>query len=273
VFKRQAFALAAALAIASASLAADVTIVMTMTMEGKAPGMAGQEMPRTVTHIKGLKSATVVEMGGNEMVNITDAANRRVVMLNRQQRTATVFDAATGKTGTGKSAAPSGLDIKITPTGRKRTINGIECSEHTFTANVRVDEMMGGAETPPEMAAMLQGVSMKLDGSIWSAPTGPGAADYMAFMKAAVDRNVLGLMANAMPGLSGGLNQMMAAMAKAPGIPYLTETAMTVEGTGPMVEVMRQMGMTMMRMEVTSVTTDPIADSMFEIPEGYKITK
>jgi hypothetical protein len=33
---------------------------------------------------------------------------------------------------------------------------------------------------------------------------------------------------------------------------------------------MRQMGPMKMKMEVTSISTDPVPDSLFEIPEGYK---
>jgi hypothetical protein len=97
-----------------------------------------------------------------------------------------------------------------------------------------MDQMLGAAQVPPEAMAMLAGMSMRADGSIWSAATGPGASDYMAFAKAALAKDFAELM-SAMTGLPGGLDQMMAAMAQAQGIPYLTEVTMTVEGSGQMV--------------------------------------
>ncbi|MBA3886452.1 MAG: hypothetical protein H0X67_12075 [Acidobacteria bacterium] len=272
MFTRQAVALVAALALASASLLADVTIVTTMTMDGGAPGMmAGQQMPRLVTHVKGMKAATVVETGATTMTSIIDLTRRRVVMLNSQDRTAQVLDGTPAAAD--KSIPIPKMDLKVTPTGRKRTIQGVECTEHTYTMTVQMDQVMGGGQVPPEAAAMLQGVSMKMDGSVWSATTGPGAAEFMAYTKAFVDQNMMAVMASGMPGLAGGIDQMMAASTQAPGIAYLTEMTMTVEGTGQVVEMMRKMGPMKMRMEVTSISTDSVPDSMFEIPQGYKTVK
>jgi hypothetical protein len=267
VFKRQLCTLVAALAIASASLSADVTIVMTMSMEGGMPGMAGQAAPRMTTHIKGLRSATVIETGQMTMTNIVDLANRRVVILNSQDRTAQVFDSTSPKAE--QTFQMPEMDFKLEATGRTRQLRGVECAEHTYQLTIRMDEMMGGAQVPPEATAMLAGISMRMDGSIWSTTAGPGAAEYMAYAKAALQKDILELM-SAMTGLAGGLDQMMSAMAQAPGIPYLTEVTMTAEGAGPVVDMMRQMGPMKMKMEVTSVSTDPVPESLFEIPEGYK---
>jgi hypothetical protein len=267
VFTRQVFTFVAALAIASASLSADVTIVTTMSMEGGMPGMAGQKPPQMVTHIKGMRSATVIDTGTTTMTNIVDLANRRVIVLNSQDKTAQVFDSSSPRAE--KTLPMPEMDFKLRSTGKSRQIRGVECSEHVYEITINMDQMMGGAQVPPEAGAMLAGVSMRMDGSIWAAPTGPGAAEYMAFMKAAQAKDIMELM-SAMTGLAGGLDQMMSATAQAPGIPYVTEVTMTAEGTGPMVDMIRQMGSMKMKMEVTSITTDPVADSMFEIPEGYR---
>jgi hypothetical protein len=45
-----------------------------------------------------------------------------------------------------------------------------------------------------------------------------------------------------------------------------------MEASGPMAELMKKMGNTIVT-EVTTVSTAPIADSMFEIPAGYKVNK
>lgn len=272
MFTRQAVALAAALAVASASLVADVTVVTTMSMEGGAPGMmAGQQMPRMVMRIKGTKGRNDVEVSGLTMSSLIDLQAKRMVMLNSQDKTAQVFDGS--PVAADKAIPTPKVDVTTKSTGRTRTINGLECSETVFTANLSMGEMMGGAQMPPEAAAMLQGVHMKIEGSIWSTTSGPGAAEYTAFTRATRAGDMAKVMASSMPAMAGGMDQMMAAAAEAPGIAYLTEMTMTVDGSGQMVEMMQKMGPMKMRMEVTSVATDPIADSMFEIPEGYKIVK
>lgn len=270
MLKRQVFGLAAALAIASASLSADVTIVTTMSMEGGMPGMAGQKPPQMVTHIKGMRSATVIDTGTMTMTNIVDLANRRVIVLNSQDKTAQVFDSSSPKAE--KTLPMPEMDFKLRSTGQSRQIRGVECSEHVYEITINMDQMMGGAQVPPEAATMLAGVTMRMDGTIWSATTGPGAADYMAFMKAAQAKDIMELM-SAMTGLAGGLDQMMSATVQAPGIPYLTEVTMNAEGAGPVVDMMKQMGPMKMKMEVTSIATDPVPDSLFEIPDGYKTVK
>ena len=65
----------------------------------------------------------------------------------------------------------------------------------------------------------------------------------------------------------------MAGFAEAPGIPYLTELTLTVEGSGPMVDMMKKMGEMKMISRVTSVTTDALADTLFKVPEDYKMVK
>jgi hypothetical protein len=112
--------------IASASLSADVTIVTTMSMEGGMPGMAGQKPPEMVTHIKGMRSATVIDAGAMTMTNIVDLANRRVIVLNSQDKTAQVFD-STSKPA--EAITLAGIDIRLKPTGKTRTIRGVETQE------------------------------------------------------------------------------------------------------------------------------------------------
>jgi hypothetical protein len=48
---------------------------------------------------------------------------------------------------------------------------------------------------------------------------------------------------------------------------------MTIEGTGQMAEMMKQMGAMKITQKVSSITTDAIADDMFKVPAGYTIVK
>ena len=271
MFTRRLFAVAAALTVMTASLGADVKIVTTMSMEGNAPGMAGQQMPTMTQWIKGTKSRADMEAGAVRTSSITDAANRRVYIINHADKSVQVFDGT--PVPADKTLPAPKMEISLKNTGRTRTVQGVECTESTFSITLSMSEMMGNAQVPPEAAAMLQGVRMRMDGSIWAATTGPGAAEYIAFSKAQAAANMQAVLAGAMPTMSGGLDQVMTAMQEAQGIPYLTEMTMTIEGTGQVVEMMRQMGPMKMRMEVKSVETDPVPDSLFEIPAGYSTVK
>jgi hypothetical protein len=56
------------------------------------------------------------------------------------------------------------------------------------------------------------------------------------------------------------------------GVPYATEMKVGFEGEGPMADMMKKMGTTTTS-EVTSITTSPVAATLFEVPAGYKINK
>ena len=102
--------------------------------------------------------------------------------------------------------------------------------------------MSAGRNVPPEAAAMMKGLTMSMDGSIWVAKDVPGASEYMAFQKAGLERD----MAAAAMGASGmnipGMEKLMKAMSGAEGLAYLTEMTMTIDGTGQMADMMKQMG-------------------------------
>jgi hypothetical protein len=69
------------------------------------------------------------------------------------------------------------------------------------------------------------------------------------------------------------MEKMMEASASAPGLPYLAEATMTLEGSGPMVEAMNQMGPMKIVQKISSVSTDLLGDELFLIPEGYTVEK
>jgi hypothetical protein len=132
---------------------------------------------------------------------------------------------------------------------------------------------MGGAQVPPEAAAMMQGMKMNMAGSIWVAKDVPGASEYMAFQKAASGSD----MGAAVMGASGmsipGMEKMMKAMSSASGLAYLTEMTMTIEGTGQMAEMMKQMGPMKITQKVSSVSAEAIPDDQFKVPAGFTINK
>ena len=132
---------------------------------------------------------------------------------------------------------------------------------------------MSGGQLPPETGAMLQGMKMLMAGSVWVAKDAPGAADYIAFQKAAASSDTAAIGAAAAGVSIPGLEKIMKAMSSIEGLAYLTEMTMTVEGSGQIADMMKQMGAMKMISRLKSVKTDPLSDDLFKIPEGYTTTR
>jgi len=269
---RKWFATVVLCAISLVSLRADITVIQTMTMEGAAAAMMPPgQLPKTTMRIKGMKSRADIEAGGVTVTAITDLTSKQVIMLMADSKTAQVMTPGSVAAG-GTSVAVPQIDMSLKPTGKTQVIDGASCAEHTFTFSMDM-ATMGGAQVPPEAAAAMNDNKMVMKGSIWIAKDAPGAAEWMAFTKAAIDSHLLTAVSGMKPGQPGGLDKLLEASAAAPGLPYLTEVTMRFEGTGPMIEVMNKMGDMKMTQKITSVTTGPISDDIFKVPEGYTIEK
>lgn len=258
---------------------ADVTVVQTMTMEGAIAGMMpGVQMPRIVLRIKGMKSRSEIDVMGQSMIVITDLTTKQVTLLNTQTKTAQVISPQSVTAG-GASLPSPAIDVTFQPSGKSQAIDGVTTDEHTFAMTLSMGEVAGqaqpggGAAMPHEAAAMMQDVKMVMNGSVWIAKSAPGASEFAAFNKAALDADLFGMITGMKPGQSGGLDKLMAATASAPGIPYLTEISMVFEGTGPIVAAMKQMGAMKMVQKTSSVSTESIPDDLFKVPEGYTLEK
>lgn len=270
---RKALLACAFVAVCLAPLRADITLVQTMTMEGAAAGMMQPgQLPKITQRIKGMKARIDVEAMGQTTTAITDLTQKQVVILQPGTKVAQVFTPGS-PVGGGKPLPMPNVDVAFKATGQSQTIEGLQCDEHTFTMKLSMAEMAGGAQMPPEAAAMLKDVTMILNGSMWVAKNAPGAAELMAFNKAAVASNLLGAITGMQPGQAGGMDKMLAAVASAPGVPYLTEITMTVEGTGQMAQALSKMGPMKMIQKTSSVSTAPVSEDLFRIPEGYTLEK
>ncbi len=284
-----------AVLVCSAALRADVTIVQTTTVEGGMATMAAQAggrslSPTITTRIKGLKGRTDADNGTIAVSTIIDLATRQLIVLHPEQKTATLITApmpgtpaagtTTGTTTTGGTTTgtpPSTITLpkiesSVTPTGKSQVIDGIKCDEFTFNTKMDMGEMTG-SQIPPEAAAMMQGMMLMMQGSIWVAKEAPGMADYTAFQKAAASSD----MAAATLGASGinipGMEKLMKAMTSVQGLAYLTEMTINIEGTGQIADMMRQMGPMKVTSKVSSVKADALADDLFKVPEGYTVVK
>ena len=259
-------------ALCSVAVRADVTVVQTTTIEGGMAAMAGNSVtPKITARVKGRKMRNDVEVGPNLMSTILDLASKELIILRHDQKTATV-------TSPGAAAKPpadvkiSVADSKVAPTGKSQVIEGIKCDEYAFTTSMSMGEMTG-AQAPAEAAAMMKDMRMNMSGSMWVAKdVPPAAAEYVAFMKAASSSDMAAITAGAGVNIPG-LDKMMKAMSSVDGMPYLTEMTITIDGTGQIADMMKQMGAMKITTRVTSIKADPIADDQFQIPAGYTTIK
>ena len=225
----------------SAPVFADVTLRMTM-VEKELDGRI-----TTVTEYrKGLKMRT--DSSGAAIASnstIWDLETGVVVMLWHDGKSAVVFDPK-GAQALGRDGGEFTHSIK--PTAQSRQIAGSTCTVYEVRSSVRMTE---------RMVEMTEPAGFVLEGSICVVKDGPGQADFarqarvVGAMRAAPDRAVQGQIAEV-------------------GVPYATELTISLGANVPGAAVHKIATHTT---EVTSVTTAPIPDAMFEIPAGYTVRK
>lgn len=265
----------AAVVFASVSVHADVTIKSRITVEGGPPGASAAGPIEMVMQIKGMKSRTDMDAMGQKTIIIADMAARKVYMLNPTARTAQEIESAAPIDKAAAAAAAASVDASVKPTGQSRVINSWSCDEYTLKMSMSMADLAGAqmGQMPPEAAEMMKGLSMAMDGSIWVAKNGPGAAEFAAFTRAALAANLSAVLSGAANKSNPGLDRLMAATSQAQGLPCLTEMNMTVDGTGPIADMMKQSGAVKTSVTTTSISTDALAADLFAVPADYKIVK
>ena len=261
-------------AVCTVALHADVTVVQTTTIEGGMAAMAGQSMsPKTTSRIKGKKARNDIDAQMLQIATIADLEANQVILLRPDQKTAQVITPSnSASAGKAAAAAAPAIDSSVKPTGKSQVIDGIKCDEYTFTLSMNMGEMNPGGQMPPDALEAMKGVKMNMSGSLWVAKDVPGAGEYIAFQKAAASTDLPSIMSGA-SGMMPGMDKMMKAMGSVNGMAYMSEMTMTIDGTGQIAEMMQQMGPMRITTKVTSINTDPIADDLFKVPEGYSIIK
>lgn len=268
--KRWFVALALAV-ICAVPLGADVTITMITTVEGGLAALAGGALSPTITtRIKGSKSRTDVEMGQNAVATLIDLATKQAIILQPAQKTAQIIDPA-AMTPAGKPMPK--ISTTVRPTGKSRDVEGTKCLEYAVTMLMDMSSMAGpSGNVPPDAAAERKDLRMTMDGSIWVAKDAPGGSEYRKFQTAA-SKLMATALAGGRSGMPSGMEQLIAGFGDIPGIPYLTELTMGIEGTGPIVEMVKKMGPMKVISRVKSISTEPIPDAALTVPEDYTIVK
>lgn len=240
-------------AVASPALA-DVTLKSKGSGKGMAAGAAGD----VTQYLKGPKMRMDQVTGGRNTTTILDLTTRRMLVLDHEKKQAQVVDMAAVGESLAKVGA-SDINVSITPTGQTRTVAGTSCAVH----DVKLAVPMPGP-----------GLTMVMSGPQCLAKNAPGMADFVAFYKAAQKGGLFfdAAQAKAQPAMAKAMAELQRQMAEL-GMPLASETTVGMAGgEGPMAEMMKKMSSTITT-EVVSISTDPIADSMFEVPAGYAIKK
>ena len=227
-----------------APVCADITLRMTMVE---------REIDNRVTSVteyrKGLKIRTDssgAAIGSSS--TIMDAETGLVIVLWHDGKSAEVFDFNRTPAPLGKNSAAE-VTHSVTPTTRSRQIAGSTCTVYDVRSSVRMTE---------RMVEMAEPVALAMEGSMCVVRNAPGHADYARVSRAMAER------AAANPQLA--IQRQLAEL----GVPYASELTFRLGANLPGAE-MHSIGTH--TTEVSSISTDPIPDSLFEIPAGYTVTR
>lgn len=257
-----------------AMLRADVTITMTNTVEGPMAALAGADAPRITMRIQGLKARTDIDVMGRAIATVTDVGSKQIFMLDPTQKT--VYRMTSGSpSGSPSASTPAAglndfpmpkMEVTAEPTGQTREIAGQSCSEFRTVMTIHLGQM-AGAQMPPEIVEAMKDTRMVMKGSTWISTSTVGASELIKFQEAA---RAAGM---AVPTtLFGGQNApdpLSQAVARAEGLPCLTELEMNYEGTGPMIDVLKKMGTMKVTSLIAEISLAPIAPDAFAIPPDY----
>lgn len=236
---------------------ADVTVKQKTSGKALGGGMAGDG----TQYIKGLKMRTDQMVGNKNVTTIIDAGAEQMISIDHEKKEATIVDMK--KISAELAAIPADeITSTLTPTGQTRQIAGATCTVHDMKTTV---PMKMGNDT---LTIVLAGPACLVKGA-------PGAADYAAFYKAFAEKNLFmgdPRAAKGQPGQAKGMARLHREMAER-GVPYASEIQIKFEGSGMMASMMNKMGGASIITETISVSTDPIPDSIFEVPAGYKTKK
>ena len=279
--RRLAGILLVAIVAAVAPLTADLTVTTVTMIEGAmmSPGSGGIA-PKVVVRISGTKSRMDVDTGDQVVTTISDTATNQAWLLRPDEKTAQLLQPEANAPSDSPVVAVPGMDASVTPTGQRRDINGVPCDEYAITMKLDLASVAGGgAALPPDAASMLKDVFLHVSGSIWAAKDAPGAAEYAAFQKTAsrlaaavAGRTVSGGAGGPAP-IPSGMDRLLTGFPEASGIPYLTELTTRLEGTGPLVMLLQQMGQMKITGKVSAISTEPVPADQFNVPDGYTLLK
>jgi hypothetical protein len=245
--KRLGFVLVA-LALMAIPAFADITVTMSVSMNAGQMAVDGT----TVTFLKGTKFRFDTKMMNQDVSMMVDPATKQMVRVNHTTKQVEALNLQSALAGMPITIGDA--KVSVTPTGQTKEILGRACQG--FNLEMTSPMTMGGDT-----------LTMKMSGPLWLTKAGPGIAEYKAAQKALGDAGL-----SMSPFAQGPQAKLMVEMSKTladAGFAMEQEVRMTIEGTGPLAQMMGQVGSTVMTIKATAISTDPIPDAKFAIPEGY----
>ncbi len=236
--------------------AADVTVTLTGRSGGigsPAPGSRDDE----VTYLKGSRQR--VDRGTTS--TILDLEAGRLVVLDHTARTATIYQ-LTDLQPKQQDLAQVTVDVELT--SKRRDVAGLSCQE----AKVSVTTM------DPHRAMLLPGRGFQTGrdvttGSVWVATNEPGAAEYRAFYRRLDELGAIVTdfaLARRRPADAIAQARLATAVALR-GIPCEARlSSRSFYGPGEMLLVAPSLSN---GWKLKSVSTEPLADRLFEVPADY----
>jgi hypothetical protein len=245
----------------SLALASPAIADVTLKQKSSGKGMGAVASGDSTQYVKGLKIRNDQTIGGNQTTTIIDAQTKQMFVVNHAKKEVEVYEMQKMAEGLSKINV-SEIKTTVTPTGQTRQIAGSTCSVHDVSVSV---PMQMGNQT----------MTFVMSGPYCLVKNVQGAADYAAFYRYVAENGLFfsdPRQAKGMPAQAKGMAEMYRKIAEL-GVPFSSEMNISFEGGGPMGAMMSKMGSTSILTEVTSLSTEALADSLFEVPAGYKMNK
>ncbi|MDA8017738.1 MAG: hypothetical protein MPN21_09845 [Thermoanaerobaculia bacterium] len=237
---------------------ADVKMVTQMETSGTAATNG-----ESVVYIKGLKMRTEQEVSGRQMVSILDLESQQMINLNMKKKRAEVFDMSGVGEQVEQFVDASTVSVSLEPTGATQNIAGAVCNVHDMMVKVEVEIAPGSG----------MGATMVMDGTACLVPDAPGAEDYQRFYAAMAEKGLfLGDPRAAQgpgAGQQKGMTELYRKMAEK-GVAYHSDMNVGFDGSGMMAKMLGNLSFDS-KTTVKSVSTDPLSDSLFVVPSGWKV--
>lgn len=246
-------------ALTAVPVAADVTVIQTLESSGPGANSDGE----MTMYIKGLKMRQEQTVKGRETITILDIENKKMFIIDGNKNKAEGFDLsdlAAQQTALGGD----GISVTMDATGETQTVAGKSCDVHNVEIKVHVDASQSGG--------MPMDVTTRVAGPVCLVADAPGTEDYQRFFLAMAEAGLfLGdpRLAQSQPGQQKGFSELYRSLAEK-GLSYHSDLSVGFEGSGFMAKMLSKFSFEM-ESTVQSVSTEPLADSLFEVPAGVKV--
>jgi hypothetical protein len=250
-------------------LPADADVTIKMTTGGKGMGMSASTTG--TTYIKGNKMRSDLQMGNRTQSTIFDLDAQKMYVFESGKKEADVWDMAEFGKQIGMNIDADKMTASIKPNGETKPFGSL--TANGYHMEVSVPATVGNNK---DMT-----MTVTLSGPVWIVKDAPGAAEYNAFYKAAVEKGwIFGdpRAAKGQPGQAKAMAEMYRQFAEIGGIAYESDIQIKMgmgnASGGPgglMAGMLAKMGNVSTQSRVEDVQTGTVADDLFAPPAGYKL--